>query len=250
MFLSPEHAQYPAFILQLPESVPDVLIADASTATLWRFANGGDDVQQIDRRHRIRVKREVAENVLLANVREKLLGDDVIRYMRQSVRVAIREYRKRAQSDSTSVNQLVTRRREIDEKLERIADAIESMWISDTLRDRLRQLERDRTSIEDKLIDVKKAKPCLSALPDIIPGLSDAWREIVEGMTEIASNPHALASDVQAARDRLHALLGPVVLEPRDGVLWAHPSPNAKSLVETRLSGRLHINSQILVAGA
>jgi hypothetical protein len=24
-------------------------------------------------------------------------------------------------------------------------------------------------------------------------------------------------------------LLGPVVLEPRDGVLWAHPSPNAKA---------------------
>jgi hypothetical protein len=31
--------------------------------------------------------------------------------------------------------------------------------------------------------------------------------------------------------------------------MWAHYPPNAKSLVETRLSGRLHINSQILVAG-
>jgi murein L,D-transpeptidase YafK len=51
VFLPPEHARYPAFILQLPDSVPDVLIADASTATLWRFANGGDDVQQIDRQY-------------------------------------------------------------------------------------------------------------------------------------------------------------------------------------------------------
>ena len=40
------------------------------------------------------------------------------------------------------------------------------------------------------------------------------------------------------------------VLEPRDILLWAHPSPNAKSLVETRLFGQLHINSNILVAGA
>jgi hypothetical protein len=39
-------------------------------------------------------------------------------------------------------------------------------------------------------------------------------------------------------------------LEPGDRVLWTHPTPDAKSLVETRLSGRLHINSQILVAGA
>ena len=36
------------------------------------------------------------------------------------------------------------------------------------------------------------------------------------------------------------------------GLLGALSAPvfNAKSLVETRLSGRLHINSQILVAGA
>jgi hypothetical protein len=32
--------------------------------------------------------------------------------------------------------------------------------------------------------------------------------------------------------------------------LWKHLSPNAKSLVETRLAGRLHIDSNILVAGA
>ena len=56
--------------------------------------------------------------------------------------------------------------------------------------------------------------------------------------------------DIQAARRNLKALLGTVTLKPRSGVLWAHPSPNAKSLVETRLFGRLHINSQILVAGA
>jgi len=54
----------------------------------------------------------------------------------------------------------------------------------------------------------------------------------------------------EAARNRLHALLGSVVLKSRDGVLWAHRPPNAKNLVETRLSGRLHINSQKLVAGA
>ena len=73
---------------------------------------------------------------------------------------------------------------------------------------------------------------------------------MVDGMTDIAQSPHAHIGDIQAARHRLHALIGPVVLEPRDGVLWAHPSPNTKSLVETRLSGRLHINSKLLVAGA
>ena len=174
------------------------------------------------------MKRDVAENALLLNVRERLLGDDSVRYVRQQVRVAIREHEKQSKSDNTSISALNTELRDIDTKLERIADAIESMGIGDTLRDRLRKLEDDRKSIETALIEAKKAKPSLNALPDIIPGLVDAWREIVESMTDIASNPHARASDVQAARDRLHALLRACgVGTPRWGVVGA-PIPKRK----------------------
>ncbi len=55
---------------------------------------------------------------------------------------------------------------------------------------------------------------------------------------------------IEEARSHLHALLGIVTLEPRDGVLWEHPSQNAKGLVETRPLDDLHINRQKLVAGA
>ncbi len=55
---------------------------------------------------------------------------------------------------------------------------------------------------------------------------------------------------IEEARSHLHALLGIVTLEPRDGVLWEHPSQNAKGLVETRPLDDLHINGQKLVAGA
>ena len=233
-------------LLKCGECGANFIMTDSRAYGCSSHTNGGNHLCD----NNIRVKREVAEDALLGNIRESLLGDDVIHYMQQSVRVAIREYNKQAQSDPKSVNKLLAKQRDIGKRLERIADAIESVGVSDTLRDRLRQLEQDRKSIKREIVDAKKAKPSLSALPDIIPGLFDAWREIVDSMTDLASNPHALASDVETARVRLHALLGPVVLEPRDGVLWAHPSPNAKSLVETRLSGRLHINSQILVAGA
>ena len=53
----------------------------------------------------------------------------------------------------------------------------------------------------------------------------------------------------QQARSNLHALLGTVTLEPRDGVLWAHPAPNAKDLVETKPLHELSINRQKMVAG-
>ena len=56
--------------------------------------------------------------------------------------------------------------------------------------------------------------------------------------------------DMHSARSHLYALLGPVIVEPRDGELWAHPSPNATSLVETRLLASRHINPEKVVAGA
>ena len=76
------------------------------------------------------------------------------------------------------------------------------------------------------------------------------WRELVGGIEMLAENPYTTAEDIEAARLHLHPLLGTATLKPRDGVLWALPSSNAKSLVETKLSGRLHMNSQFLVAGA
>ena len=73
---------------------------------------------------------------------------------------------------------------------------------------------------------------------------------MVIDIENLAANPHATREDIEAARTHLHALLGTVTLEPRDGVLWAHPSPNAKGLVETKPLHKLSINRQKMVAGA
>ncbi len=51
------------------------------------------------------------------------------------------------------------------------------------------------------------------------------------------------------ARSHLQARLCTVTLKPRDGVLWAHPSPKAKSLTEMRPLDGLRINSQIRGSG-
>ena len=49
--------------------------------------------------------------------------------------------------------------------------------------------------------------------------------------------------NLAAPRTHIHALLGGVALKPKDGVLWAHPDPNAKGLTEV---SPLHIE---VVAG-
>ena len=61
--------------------------------------------------------------------------------------------------------------------------------------------------------------------------------------------PEATLKGIEAARANLHALLSTVTLKPRNGILWAHPSPNAKGLVETRPLDGLRINSPFFGSG-
>ena len=41
----------PAWLLQVPETVTDILIADTGSATMHRFARAGDDIVKIDQRY-------------------------------------------------------------------------------------------------------------------------------------------------------------------------------------------------------
>ncbi len=59
----------------------------------------------------------------------------------------------------------------------------------------------------------------------------------------------ATLEDIEAARANLGALLGTVTLKPRDGILWAHPAPNAKGLTEVKPLDGLRINSPFSGSG-
>ena len=49
------------------------------------------------------------------------------------------------------------------------------------------------------MAEAKKRHKPIDVLPDIIPGLLVAWREVVEGVENLAANPHAQSGDVEAA---------------------------------------------------
>jgi hypothetical protein len=66
----------------------------------------------------------------------------------------------------------------------------------------------------------------------------------------LADNPVATREDIEEARANLRALLGTVTLRQRDGILWAHPAPNAKGFTEVKPLDGLSINSPKVVAGA
>ncbi len=131
-------------------------------------------------------------------------------------------------------------------KLAKLADAIEAVGISDMLANRLTMLEQQWEEISEA---IKAVRAPVAFLPDVVPALIQSWRELVLSIESFGDSPVATLEDIEAARESLRALLGTVTLKPREGILWAHPSPNTKGLVETRPLDGLRINSPFSGSG-
>jgi len=132
----------------------------------------------------------------------------------------------------------------------RQADAIESVGISATLAERLALLEKEKAKLEQYLaLDKAAPNTAVRFLPNVPPALIQRWREPEFEIEDISANPATKLADVEVARSHPPALLGAMTLEPRDGVLWAHPSPNAKGFTEVKPLEGLRINSHFSGSG-
>jgi len=190
----------------------------------------------------IRVNRGIAEGAILENLKIKLLDDDAIQYVTEQFKQALRELENRPNDSKRLNGQLRT----IDSKLAKLTEAIEAVGVSDTLANRLTILEQERAETE---LAIERVPTPVSFIPDMVPALVQNWRELVITIELLADNPHATREDIEAARASLGALLGTVTLRPKNGVLWAHPAPNEKGLVETRPLDGLRINSPFYGSG-
>jgi len=136
--------------------------------------------------------------------------------------------------------------RTIDAKLAKLAEAIEAVGVSDTLANRLTKLEQEKA---ETVLAIERVPAPVRFLPDVVPALVQNWRELVMTIELLGDNPHATREDIEVARVNLGALLGTVRLRPRDGILWAHPAPKTKGLVEIRPLDGLRINSPFCGSG-
>ena len=187
----------------------------------------------------VRVKREVAEAALLANIKKRLLSDDMTAYVEKQFRAAISEMGARDDAPVIELELAGTER-----KISKVLDAIESIGISDSLAERLRELEAEKQDAGERLKAAQIDAESLDALPDLVPVLVERWRDLVAEFEGLAGNPDVEPGELDTARGHLHALLGQVTLKPQDGVLWAYPTlkPEKPTLKESR--------PLILVAGA
>jgi hypothetical protein len=188
----------------------------------------------------IRVSRDIAESVILENLKDRLLGDDVIKYVTKQFRQAMKELENQPDDSVLLKSEL----RSIDARLAKLAEAIEAVGVSETLANRLTMLEKEGTELA-----LQQVPAPVTFSPDVVPALVQRWQELVISIESVAENPLSTRQDIEAARAHLKALLGTVTLKPRNGILWAHPAPNKNGLVETRPLDGLRINSPFVGSG-
>ena len=187
----------------------------------------------------VRVKREVAETALLSNIKKRLLSEEMTSYVEMQFRAAIRDNGSR--DDGPAIDLELDG---IERKICKVLDAIENVGISDSLAERLRNLEAAKVDANDRLQADQIEREPLDSLPDLIPALVEHWRALVEDFEGLAGNPNVERGELDTARGHLNALLGQVKLKPKNGVLWAYPTLEPKK--PTLKEGR----PLILVAGA
>lgn len=214
------------------------IMRDTRAYACSSHANGGRHLCD----NGIRVSREIAESVILEKLKDRLLGDDVVKYVTEQFRQALKELDNQPDDSVLLKSKLLA----IDARLAKLADAVEIVGISDTLVDRLTKLEREKAETEMAL---QQAPAPVNFLPEVIPTLVRRWQELVISIESVAENPQSTRQDIEAARAHLRALLGTITLKPRNGTLWAHPAPNKNGLVETRPLEGLRINSPFFGSG-
>ena len=138
------------------------IMQDGRAYVCTSHTNGGQHLCK----NRLRVRRDVAESVLLRNIKRQLLGDEMTAYVEKAFRESLRQIN--AQDDGPKIE---TELAGTERKIAKVLDAIENVGISDSLADRLRALEADKRDAEKRLeaarIDAgatgRPTRPCTGA---------------------------------------------------------------------------------------
>ncbi len=177
------------------------VMADNRAYMCSSFSNGGAHLCG----QKVRVRRDVAESVLLARVKEQLLSDDAAAYVQQRIRKAVDGLDR-----NRGAAKLEAKLASVDKRIGNLVAAIESMGVSEAQAEQLRRLELEKRDVTEQVAAMSVDREPLANLPDLIPKLMLKWRKLVERIETLPSNPHTRPDDIEAARKHLGALIGKV----------------------------------------
>lgn len=152
----------------------------------------------------VRAPRAVTDRRLVAEIRAQVLAPAAVQAIADRVGRIIADARRRS---SAADKARQARRIDLRGEIDRLADAVAQVGLSAALRARLAAAERELAALEDG-----------ARMPAPAPNAREVVREIRETAAQLET---ALAGDVERARAMLADRLGPIVIDERDGDVWA-----------------------------
>lgn len=168
----------------------------------------------------IRVKRALAESLILSTVKEKLLSDEMIEVAQRHMRSYIKSLKQQAAERHGDTD---SHRRELASVERKISNATAAILDggldgSDALAEALKDLEAQKVQILAKLSEAAPHE--LDELPDMVPDAIERYRAEVGRLEQLGDSPKP--EHVVRARAALRSLLGDIWLQPNGDHLVAH----------------------------
>ncbi len=172
------------------------------------YRNGGESACDNSALVRLSVVNEVLIKEL-CEMENGLLSEKTLAEVRKHMVRHVRRLKAQAAKDSGESHTLHTQITEIDAKMERIADGIESHGYSDVLARRLRKLEKEQRGLEAQLAATTDGR--LDSLPDIVPDALLRYREEIRALADVKNG--LSVQDLARARSLIGEVLGPVRID-------------------------------------
>jgi site-specific DNA recombinase len=153
----------------------------------------------------VRAPRKETDRRLVGVLREEVLSPHAIAQIRDQVRRILSESQQQAMEISKSRE---VRIRALEGEIKRLTDAVAELGLSKALKARLMSAEAEYGSLTGRV----------ESRPPPLPSTEAIGAKIREVAMRLDT---ALGQDVTAARAILAGKLGPVVIEERDGAVWA-----------------------------
>jgi site-specific DNA recombinase len=177
------------------------------------------------------VRRDCAEDLLLAGIRDELLTPEI--------EVEARSRIAKKLVERVIPNPASRRRVELQAEIDNLAEAIAAGLLrsSPALADRLARAERELLTLQPQEILVDASK-----VTAMLPRVMDAFRAMVANLGDLARR------DVGRARTEARKLVGEITLQPENGVLIAEiKKAHVAGALITAAGGR---QQMVMVAGA
>ena len=178
------------------------------------------DQRQLTCQYPIRVKRVLAESVILSAVKEKLLSEEMVEVAQRHMHRYIKSLKKQAAENDGDTDLFRHELASVEQKIRNATAAILDGGLdkSNALAEALKDLEAQKEQLLGRLSST--TVPELDTLPDIVPRVIERYRNEIGRMEQLGDSPKP--EHVIRARAALRTLLGEIWLQPNGDHLVAH----------------------------